>query len=341
MRRIGIGLALACALLAGGAGPKPAFETPITKGPHPWTHARFDDAPNRFSFAVVSDLESGYRPGVFEVAAAELSLLRPAMILTIGDMIEGGSEDEALLNREWDEFDARLAKTPAPFFHVPGNHDMTNLTQRKVWEARYGPRYSWFVYKDVLFLLLDTEDYPAATMQELYKQRADYLALRTKDPKAAAALPYPKRIESQVGAIGPAQSAYFEKAIASHPKVRWTFLLMHKPVYRRPGDEGLGRIEAALKGRPYTLLNGHLHRYAYQERNGRDYIMLGTTGGERAFDGSEGAMDHMLWVTMTEDGPQIANLKLSGVLDKTGHVPAGGDKLCLEHGAPPCPAPRP
>ena len=115
---------------------------------------------------------------------------------------------------------------------------------------------------------------------------------------------------------------------------------MHKPSYERTDELGLGRIERALQARPYTVLNGHLHRYSYAERNGRDYVMLGTTGGERAFDGSEGAMDHVMWVRMTKDGPSIANLRLDGVLDKTGHVPAGGEKLCLSHGAPPCPQPR-
>ena len=27
----------------------------------------------------------------------------------------------------------------------------------------------------------------------------------------------------------------------------------------------------------------------------------------------------------------------NGVLDKTGHLPAGGDALCLDHGPPKCP----
>jgi hypothetical protein len=321
------------------AAPHAPFEATLPAGPKPWTHQRFDDAPSTFSFAVVSDLESGYRPGVFDVAAAELALLHPAFIMTVGDMIEGGTEDEALLNREWDAFDALAAKAPAPFFHVAGNHDMTNLTQRKVWEARYGARYYGFVYRDVLFMVLDTEDYSPERMQEIYRARADFLSLRKTDPAAAAKLPYTSMQESKTGEISPAQSAYFEKLIAAHPKVRWTIALMHKPVYARPGDKGLARIEAALKGRPYTILNGHLHRYSYAQRNGADYIMLGTTGGERAFDGSAGAMDHVMWITMTDHGPDIANLKLDGVLDKTGHVPAGGEALCLDHGGPHCPAP--
>jgi Calcineurin-like phosphoesterase len=333
----GFGAVLLAASLALGACQSPDFSTAATPGPTPWTNQKFDDAPDQFSFAIVSDLESGYRPGVFEVAAAELGLMRPAFIMTIGDMIEGGTEDEAKLQSEWQEFDARLAALHAPFFHVGGNHDLTNLAQRKVWAKRYGPRYYSFLYKDVLFLALDTEDYSDADMKEIYAQRDAYLKARQTDPAAAAKLPYASRLEAKVGEISPRQSAYFEKAIRDAGQARWIFVLFHKPVYQREDDLGLKRIEAALKGRPYTVINGHLHRYAYAQREGRDYIMLGTTGGERGFDGSAGAIDHFMWVTMTKDGPSIANLRLDGVLDKQAEIPANGAKLCLSYGAPPCP----
>ena len=323
----------------------PAFKSDIAGGPTPWTHTAFDDKPDDFSFAVVADLESGYRPGVFDVALAELKLLRPTFILTIGDMINGGTEDTQELTRQWDAFDARLEDS-APFFHIAGNHDMTNVTQRQVWAGRYGPRYYSFVYRNVLFLALDTEDYPEAKMREIYKMRADYIAARKIDPVGAEKLPYRALKESYSGEIGADQSAYFEKAIADNPNVRWTILLMHKPVYERDGDGGLSRIEAALASHPYTLLNGHLHRYSYSQRPTstgvkRDYIMLGTTGGERGFDGSAGAVDHFMWLTMGKDGPSIANIRLDGVFDKTGAIPADGAKLCLDFGAPPCPSPTP
>jgi hypothetical protein len=330
--------ALALSVSAPAAGAGPAFQPPPLHGAKPWSAKRFDDAPETFTFAVITDLQSGYRKGVFDVAAADLEMLHPAFILTIGDLIDGGTEDEAKLGAEWNEFDARLAGTHAPFFHAGGNHDLTNLAQRRVFEARYGARYYHFLYKRVLFLVLDTEDYPPARLQEIYRLRDDFVRASATDPAKAAKLPYADLMEAKVGEIGPAQNAYFEKVLRRNPKARWTVLLMHKPVWNRPGDGGLGRIEAALKGRPYTLLNGHLHRYSYTVRNGRDYIMLGTTGGGRAMDGSAGAFDHIMWVTMTKDGPSIANLRLDGVLDKTGHIPAGGEALCLDHGGAKCPA---
>jgi hypothetical protein len=331
--------ALAAALvliLTTGFGGPPDFRAAKLPGPTPWTHLAFDDAPGDFAFAVVTDLESGYRTGVFDVAVQDLALLHPAFVITAGDQIEGGTEDEARIDAEWTTFDARLSGLKAPYFHVGGNHDLTNLVQRRVWERRYGPRYYHFSYKGVLFLVLDTEDYPDTRMAEIYRQRAEYLDARKTDPARAATLPYATLMEARVGEISDAQSAYFERVIATNPGARWTVLLMHKPVWRRAGPQSLARIEMALKDRPYTVLNGHVHRYSHTVRNDRDYITLGTTGGEWADTEVPGAFDHIMWVTMTRDGPSIANLRLDGVLDKTGHIPAGGDRLCLSRKGPNC-----
>ena len=41
-------------------------------------------------------------------------------------------------------------------------------------------------------------------------------------------------------------------------------------------------------------------------------------------------MDQVVLVTVDDDGVDIANLLLPGILDKTGHIPADGDALCYE-----------
>ena len=40
--------------------------------------------------------------------------------------------------------------------------------------------------------------------------------------------------------------------------------------------------------------------------------------------------DHVTLVTVSDEGVDIANLLLSGILDKTGIVPLDGDGVCFE-----------
>lgn len=327
---------LAPVLLAGVLAcsvPEPEpFEHDFPAGPTPWTHEDFDADEGRFTFAVFSDLNGGERPGVFEVAVEQLSLLRPGLVLSVGDLIDGGTEDRATLAGEWDDFDERARRSRAPVFRVGGNHDLTNVTMRRVWAQRYGARYYHFVYEDVLFLVLDTEDYSEERMREIYLARAAALEARERGADGVEEMEYYRMPERITGDVGPEQSRYFQDVLARHRDVRWTMLFMHKPVWRDDGDPEFVTIESALADRPYTVFNGHLHALAHAVKNGRDYITLGTTGGGQDPDG-EASFDHVTLVTMTDDGPSIAHLRMDGILDRTGRVPAGGDTLCFQASA--------
>ena len=298
----------------------------------PWSHDSFNDAEDKFTFAIFSDLNGGERQRVFEVAVEQLSLLRPELILSVGDLIEGGTEDETQLAKEWDSFDERAAQVVAPVFRVGGNHDLTNEVMREVWKTRYGTRYYHFIYKDVLFLALDSEDYTPERMREIYQARATALSVGAEDPERAQEMEYYQMPERMTGEIGPEQARYFVDVLDDYPDVRWTLLFMHKPVWQNEDEPDFAAIEAALSNRPYTLFNGHLHTYSHTIRNSRDYIMLGTTGGSQS-SSSEMSFDHVTLVTMTANGPSIANVRLDGILDKTGHIPAGGDTLCFQASA--------
>ncbi len=296
----------------------------------PWSFQPPSQPGDRFTFAVIGDLNSGERAGVLEVAVEQIKLLKPDFILSIGDLVEGGTEDTAQLKKEYDHFDERMRKANAPIFHLGGNHDLTNPLMRKYWEHRYGKRYYHFVYKNALFMVLDSEDYPEERMWKIYKARKRAIQLLDSGKIELAQLTeYYRMPERVTGEISDAQSAYFEKVIADHPHVRWTFVLMHKPVWQRTGNGSMERIEAALASRKYTVLNGHQHKYSYTERNQRDYIMMGTTGGGQD-PTSDRAFDHILFATITNDEPAIANLKLGGILNKQGNIPLGGEKFCFQ-----------
>lgn len=50
-------------------------------------------------------------------------LTRPELIMSVGGLIEGETEDPTSLAAEWDWFDERARRAISPFFYVAGNHD--------------------------------------------------------------------------------------------------------------------------------------------------------------------------------------------------------------------------
>lgn len=305
----------------------------------PYTHLKFKNDPYEFQFAVITDNAGTAREGVFAKAAEMANWLQPEFVVHAGDLIEGYDENEEQIRAWWQEIDEFLEPLEMPFFFLPGNHDVNTDATIKVWQERFGGegRYYHFRYKDVLFLMIDTEDPPKqlATLQkenpefyaEVFESYAAMGRIQAKEHKTAedlaefSALAHP--IEEWLADINisEAQVAYFEKAIAANPDVRWTFCFLHAPPYysptaavRDPGN--FVKIEALLGDRPFTCFSAHTHTYHYDVRNGNDFITTATSGGMNFV--RPGAMDHIVWVTMTNGGPKIVNLLMNGIMDKKG-----------------------
>jgi predicted phosphodiesterase len=298
----------------------PQFDHDVKEGPAPWTSDVFEIEEDDFTFAIISDLTGGEREGVYSTAVKQLNRLDPTFVMSVGDLIEGGTEDSLQLAKEWDSFEARTAKLSMPFFHLGGNHDLTNPTMRKFWKSRFGPRYYYFKYENVLFLMLDSEDYEEERMIEIYQARAEALKILDGElPGTYEKTAYYSMSERSTGGLSDVQIKYFENVLENNKEVRWTFVFMHKPLWMREDANGLGRLETKLKSRPFTVINGHFHSMSHRKRNDMDYIMLGTTGGgQNPIDSM--AFDHVTLVRMAE-APVITHLKMDGILDETGKTP--------------------
>lgn len=323
--------AFAALLLAACASsPAPVFTSDLEGDAKPWPNEQFDAGADKFTFAIITDLNGGEREGVFQVAVEQLNLLRPEFIISVGDLIDGISDTDEGLQKEWDWFDERAYMAKAPFFHVGGNHDLTSEQMRTAWAKRYGPFYYHFTYKDVLFIALDTEDYTPARRREIHEAReAAIRVLDGPNPEAARDMDYFKMAERITGHVSDEQAAYVEQVLAEHPDVRWTFLFMHKPVWKREDANPFNRIEEALTERPYTLFNGHFHSYSHTDRKGRDYMILGTTGGSQNPE-DPNSFDHVSLVTVDDGAPAIATLRMDGILDKQATIPGASDDMCFD-----------
>ncbi len=302
----------------------------INKDPKPWNSELFEEGEEDFNFAIISDLNGGERKGVFDIAVQQINRINPEFVLSIGDLIDGGTEDYNKLKAEWDSFDDRAAEFEMPFFHLGGNHDLTNPKMREFWKNRFGPRYYHFIYKNVLFLMIDSEDFEEKRMMEVYNARSKALQVINGEIEGEYTnTEYYNMQERKTGAISDAQFQYFANILEKYQDVKWTFLLMHKPIWQRKDKKGLQRLENILNNRPYTVFNGHLHSFSHRKRNGNDYIILGTTGGSQN-ENDQNAFDHFTYIRMTKEKPVITHLRMDGVLDETGSIPLQGDTISFQ-----------
>jgi hypothetical protein len=300
MKRLLLGLAavaLVGAAIAWSGGKnanRPELDLKSEKR-NPWTNLKLNNDPNDFQFAIISDRTGGHRPKVFARAVEQLNLLQPELVMSVGDLIEGYTKDKKEVTRQWREFQTFTARLQMPFFYVPGNHDITNKEMGEIWKDKFGRSYYEFVYRDVLFLCLNSEDPPGKGYSNI---SAD-------------------------------QIAWMKKALEDNKSVKWTLVFLHKPIWIYPtaNKMGWGEVEKLLKGRSYTVFAGHVHKYQKFVRQGMNYYMLATTGGGSKLRGLEyGEFDHLVWVTMKKDGPVIANLLMDGILREDLRSISGDDE---------------
>ena len=287
-----------------------AFRRTVGRIPgEPWvsTHGLRIGTPGHGYFGTRGDQPSvGARPrfafGCSSAALAKLRSLRPELVLSVGDFIHGYGEgmkpltDESLVREKRRKFDETLEILSVPFYRVPGNHDINNDLSAGIWKELYGPAYYSFIYRDVLFLCLNSQD------------GRNYSA-----------------------GIGSDQITWARDVLAKHADARWGCLFFHQPLWLEdekrlaaatdgggaPQLTGFHEIEKALDGRNYTVFAGHHHRYGKWVKNGQKHFRLATTGGQSTLRGPEsGQFDHVTWVTMTDRGPIVCNLLLDGILDE-------------------------
>ena len=267
------------------------FDVQGTGNAVPWSSLEPNDAAEDFHFVVVSDRTGGARPGVFASAIPKVNVLEPAFVVSVGDLIEGYTDDQAQIEKEWDEFEGFIEQLEVPFFYAAGNHDMSNAAMAETWQARFGPSFYRFVYKDVLFVVLNSELFGMVS-------------------KPDTPVPGPWTQAEQL--------AFVERTLADVPDPRWTIVIVHQPLWDYGGVRGdWPKVEAMLAGRRYTVFAGHFHHYVKAVRQDSNYITLATTGGGSSLRGNRyGEFDHVALVTMTANGPRIANLMLDGIHDE-------------------------
>lgn len=243
---------------------------------NPWSNVNFANKPMDFNFAIVADNTGFCREGIFSTAIDYLNLMQPEFVISIGDLIEGNSFDENNLHAQWDEIDSIINKLEMPLIFIPGNHDNDNDVMKNVWKQRYGKSYYHFKYKDVLFLMLNSQD-------------------------------------KEYGHISKEQIYYVKTTLERNVDVRYTFVFIHQPLWVSNRLNGWKDIEKLLSPIKHTVFCGHMHTYGIHKINNSNYITLATTGGGFVNPESAGSFDHITWVSMKNATPRTTIIELDGI----------------------------
>ena len=200
-----------------------------------------------FTFAVVGDRTGGHTKGVFEQVMKEAVKLKPELIINVGDLIEGYSDNEKVINKEWDEVLPMFEETGIPYYLVPGNHDICNDISEKIYRERCAKPYYSFDYKGSHFIVLDASRVDETKPEDMPKEQVEWLIAdleKNKDKKHK-------------------------------------FVFYHKPFWYESFKKNKNDQfhDIFVKYNVEKVFNGHYHTYCETVKDGVHYIMVGTSGG--------------------------------------------------------------
>ena len=114
-----------------------------------------------FPFAVVSDNSGGMRPGIFKDAVGKVNLLQPLVCHVRRRPCRGIRGERGGVRTQFDELSSEIGVAGrAVFRHRRQSRCLSAHDARLRHQPRYGRPYYSFVYGDVLFVVLDTQDGP-------------------------------------------------------------------------------------------------------------------------------------------------------------------------------------
>ncbi len=237
-----------------------------------------------YRMIILSDRTGGHTEGVYPAIIDEINLLKPDIVVTVGDQIEGVTEDMEAASAEWDSVLVFLGEIEAPYYLTAGNHDIWSDKSSSLYTRKTGfaPYYS-FDYENTHFVVLDN---------------------------------------SRLGSwsdIPEEQLIWLTQDLETHREAARTFVFYHKPFWE--ASTANGRTDCVhdllVEYGVDAVFTGHYHHYFAGEYDGILYSSIGSSGGHMYRQDRQpvarGEFFQFAWVTVGDDGHDLAIIHAGSV----------------------------
>jgi predicted phosphodiesterase len=236
------------------------------------------DSPVRF--AVIGDRTGGAVPGIYEKIVTEVERMKPDFVFTVGDMIEGYTDDTVMVKQQWEEYESIISCLSMPIYFTPGNHDIWSDTSLIFYQRYIGKSYYSFNYQGIHFTVLDNSRYDS------------------------------------IGAMPKEQFDWLVNDLKKSRKAKYSIVFFHKPFWY----ETIAKSRTDLWHSLFVnygvdaVFSGHNHFYYTEKYEGILYTAVGSSGGSYNEPGPTGLGYHFTWVTVNDQGISVAPIKMGSVL---------------------------
>ncbi|MCW8849686.1 MAG: metallophosphoesterase, partial [Melioribacteraceae bacterium] len=243
-------------------------------------------------FIIFGDSQFG-NPAEYERMVYEASLLRPEFAIQVGDLIHGYTHNKAQLRKEWKRFKGQISLLQAPFYPVPGNHDVVTNEAEEIYIEAWGEEKLLYSFDEGAghFIILNSwwGDEDDRIMEWQRKWLSDDL------------------------------KKYSDQFTAQEIKTKSIFVFIHSPLWKYPseseGKKDWEMVHDLLVKYPVKLVvGGHTHEHVWEEIDGINYLVI-NSAGVRKENIRGGKFSAFMNVVVQNDGEvEYAAIKAGSIL---------------------------
>lgn len=198
----------------------------------------------------------------------EIKSIHPDVVLIVGDLIRGLTNDTEQIRQMWDEYENAVKPLDMPILVAAGNHDIWDETSKAEFMQRFGSLYHSFTFGDTHFIVLNSH------------------------------------IPNEEYRIGYEQLAWLKNDLAQHGDAKHIFVGVHAPLWAY-GDHSNWMTDVHPVLKQYNVrgvFGGHWH--IYQRSDIIDGIRYYLTGGAGGLMGdhsiASGEFHHYMFVSVRD-----------------------------------------